>query len=124
MPGHEGRTVSILLGSGDGTFHAAQSYAAGALASSIAVGDFNGDGYPDLAVVGYSGASILLGNGDGTFQAAQNYMVGSTPVSVAAGDFNGDGQQDLSVTNYFGPEGSLLGQGHSSLTPPHTYPVR
>src|SRR5205807_10403528 len=43
-------TVSVLLGKGDGTFGAAQSYAVGRDPSSVAVGDFNGDGYLDLAV--------------------------------------------------------------------------
>jgi hypothetical protein len=45
---------SILLGNGDGTFQAAQSY--GAVPNpglSLAVGDFDGDGRLDLAVAGY-----------------------------------------------------------------------
>jgi hypothetical protein len=45
-----GTTVSVLLGKGDGTFGAPQSYGAGAFPSSVAVGDFNGDGYPDVVV--------------------------------------------------------------------------
>jgi hypothetical protein len=54
--------VSILLGQGDGTFLPAQSYAAGSGPSSVAVGDFNGDGFPDLAVANWSSndVSILL----------------------------------------------------------------
>src|SRR5207247_1582297 len=43
-------TVSVLLGNGDGTFQPVQSFAAGSDARSVAVGDFNGDGRPDLAV--------------------------------------------------------------------------
>ena len=42
--------MSVLLGNGDGTFQPAQTYAAGAVPRSVAVGDFNGDGKPDLAV--------------------------------------------------------------------------
>src|SRR5438445_3188752 len=43
-------TVSVLLGNGDGTFQSALSFAAGTDAASVAVGDLNGDGRPDLAV--------------------------------------------------------------------------
>jgi hypothetical protein len=65
------------------------------------VADFNGDGFPDVAVAnGGSGTvSILLGNGDGTFQGAQNYGAGPSPASIATGDFNGDGFPDLAVAN-------------------------
>jgi hypothetical protein len=63
-------TVNVLLGNGDGTFQAPQPYSAGGSGpSSVAVGDFNGDGKPDLAVAlnntSATGTtvSILLGNG-------------------------------------------------------------
>jgi hypothetical protein len=64
------------------------------------MGDFNGDGKPDLAVanVNSSSVSILLGNGDGTFEAAGD-GVGKYPESVAVGDFTGDGKPDLAVAN-------------------------
>jgi hypothetical protein len=55
----------------------------------VAVGDFNGDGKPDMAVANYNSAtaSVLLGNGDGTFQSQQTYATDSNPVFVAVGDF-------------------------------------
>jgi FG-GAP-like repeat len=98
-PDYQG-TVSVLLGNGDGTFQAAQTYAAGSYASSVAVGDFNADGSLDLAVGNASGVSILLGNGDGTFQAAQSYAAGGYPISIVVGDFNGNGYPDLAVADY------------------------
>ena len=51
------------------------NYGAESAPTSVAVGDFNGDGKLDLAVANYgsSNVSILLGNGDGTFKAAVNY---------------------------------------------------
>jgi hypothetical protein len=59
----------VLLGNGDGTFQAKSDYAVGSLPSFVSVGDFNGDGYADLATANFSGTvSILLGNGDGSFQ--------------------------------------------------------
>src|ERR1039458_1215401 len=101
-------SVSVLLGNGDGTFRAAVYYSAGMHPVSVAVGDFNRDGKPDLAVAnqeygpgGYGEApgsvSVLLGNGDGTFRATVNYPVGGNPVSLAVSDVNGDGNPDLIV---------------------------
>ncbi len=47
------------------SFLAARSYAAGLNPESVAVGDFNGDGKPDLVVANENGdnVSVLLGNG-------------------------------------------------------------
>jgi hypothetical protein len=91
-----------LLGNGDGTFQAAQNYAADNRPVSVAVGDFNGDGISDLAVANSWGTmSILLGNGDGSFRTAQIYAVGSAPISVAVGDLNGDHYPDLVIANEF-----------------------
>ena len=84
---------------------------------SVAVGDFNGDGKADLAVVNDStsnSVSVLLGNGNGTFQAAVNYGLSASGYSVAVGDFNGDGKADLAVANHSGVS-VLLGNGNGSL---------
>jgi tetratricopeptide (TPR) repeat protein len=102
-------SVNVLLGNGDGTFQAAQTYPVGSCfidnpipaRNSVVIGDFNGDGKPDLAVVNSQGnnVSVLLSNGDGTFPAAPNYSAGSYPIQVAVGDFNHDGILDLAVLN-------------------------
>jgi hypothetical protein len=54
--------VSILLGNGDGTFQPATFHDAGTNPSSVAMGDFNGDGRMDLAVTDQTSSivSILL----------------------------------------------------------------
>jgi hypothetical protein len=92
-------TLSVLLGNGDGTFQAAQTYA-GAFGRAVVVKDLNGDGIADLAVAGGSGVRVLLGNGDGTFQTTSiSYVAGSGPWGLAAGDLNGDGLPDLAVSN-------------------------
>jgi hypothetical protein len=133
-----GGTVSVLLGNGDGSFQAAQNYAVGWSVgwrnqgtSSVAVGDFNGDGKLDLVVANAGGnnASVLLGKGDGTFQAAPNYSAGSTSLNVAVGDFNGDGILDLAVANagttpgFQGTVSIFLGNGDGTLRAAVNYAV-
>jgi hypothetical protein len=87
----------------------------------VAVGDFNGDGIPDLAVANGSAVSVLLGNGDGTFQAQVSYAAGIGPIFVAAGDFNGDGKLDLAVATSGGVR-VLLGNGDGTFqTTPISY---
>ncbi|MEJ2359280.1 MAG: VCBS repeat-containing protein [Deinococcales bacterium] len=111
-------TVSVLLGNGNGTFGNAVSYPVGWFPSSVVVGDFNGDGTPDLAVANvYSGTvSVLLGKGDGSFQSAVNYASGGSPFSLAVGDFNGDGKPDLVAGNQsVGAVSVLLGNGDGSF---------
>jgi len=75
------------------SFPAAASFAVSNGPFSVAVGDFNADGRPGLAVanLGSNNVSILLGNLSGTFQAPVNDAVGTRPYSVAVGDFNADG---------------------------------
>jgi hypothetical protein len=82
-------------------FSGPTNYPVGSLPLGVAVGDFNGDGKQDLAVVntGDQTVSILLGDGDGTFQPAVNYPVPGAPGLLAVGDFNGDGKLDLAVAN-------------------------
>src|SRR6267143_1490081 len=88
-------TVALLLGNGDGSFQDPVTYVVGSGLSfpiSVIAGDFNGDGFPDLAVanalVGSDGGtiSILLGNGDGSFQSPIAYDTQASPISLAAGD--------------------------------------
>ncbi|MCU0518356.1 MAG: VCBS repeat-containing protein, partial [Oscillatoria sp. Prado101] len=60
---------------------------------SVALGDFNSDGQPDLATAnsGSNDVTVWLGSGTGTgFATSTTLAVGNSPVSVALGDFNSD----------------------------------
>ena len=85
-----------------GNLFAFASYAdAGMYSVWPAPGDFNGDGYTDLAVSNLNSntVSVFLGRGDGTFTAPTSVPAGSGPARVVAHDFDGDGILDLAVTN-------------------------
>jgi hypothetical protein len=112
-------------------FFPAVNYPVGANPFGVAVGDFNGDGIPDLAVANANqvgtvngSVSILIGNGDGTFKAAVSYdSGGNEPSAIATADFNGDGKLDLVVTNFGGGGGVpnvvlLLGNGNGTFKNP------
>jgi hypothetical protein len=91
-------TVSVLLGNGDGTFQAPQSFGVGVSPRSLAVGDFNGDGRPDFAVSNtFSGSVSVFSNANGGSFSASTIPVGTNVGALAAGDFNGDGVTDLFV---------------------------
>jgi uncharacterized repeat protein (TIGR01451 family) len=110
-------------------FAAATSYPVGTSPAAVAVGDFNGDGKPDIAVAntGSGNVSILLGNGDGTFQVAVNFSSGNNPTKVALGDFNADGKLDLALfqpgdtlVSRAGSVSILLGNGDGTFQAPKT----
>jgi RHS repeat-associated protein len=117
-------SVSILLGDGSGSFGAATNVAPGSDRSSVAVGDFNGDGKQDLAVVQFAGYGvlILLGDGAGSFGETTNFALSGT-YSVIVGDFNGDGRQDLAATTFNDTVSVLLGNGAGSFGAPIDFAV-
>jgi hypothetical protein len=124
--------VRTLLGRGDGGFRTGPSFSIAAPYAplALAVGDFNGDGVLDLAVVEYNGPAdgrlgIFLGKGDGTFHKSAEYNLGYEPSSAAVADFDGDGHLDVVVTNQ-GVKGNgsvmvFFGNGDGTFKPPTTY---
>ncbi len=115
--------INILLGKGDGTFQSLPSVPAGLSPQAAAVGDFNGDGIPDLAIYGSSQTFVvLLGNGDGTFRTPIVSTTGLSSVApfavgIAVADFNNDGKADAILCDGTGFS-VLLGKGDGTFQPP------
>src|SRR5262249_52705149 len=81
-------------------------FATGTTPTSVALGDVNGDGRPDLLVANRNSATVgvLLnetapGSDTASFAPQQTFATGRGPVSVALGAVNGDGLPDLLVAN-------------------------
>src|ERR1039457_4590669 len=116
-------TVTVLLGNGTGGFTAAPGspIRVGYVPQSVAIGDFNRDGKPDLVVTNAdnNNVTVLLGNGTGGFTAAPGspFPTGIWPSAVAVGDFNGDGKLDLAIANTNSNNLTvLLGNGAGGFT--------
>ena len=116
--------VGLMLGDGKGGFTKAphSPFPAVQQAFAFTVGDVNGDGIPDVAVIPYDrdltdpkqlGLAILLGDGKGGFRTMRGSSLSHAPFSLAGGssstkcvgpdrigigDFNGDGLRDVVVS--------------------------
>jgi hypothetical protein len=121
-------TISVFLNNGDGTFRdpivsPIQITAVGL--GSIAVGDFNEDGKPDLVVGTIAGSQaniVLLGNGDGTFRQLPPIPNSFGFIRARVADLNGDGHQDL-VTGDNGNISLFMGHGDGTFDPPGFLPT-
>lgn len=125
--------ISVMIGNGDGTFQPSREIPVGRGMSEIAVGDYNRDGFKDLAIGGTQGQVYLLhGVGDGTFvqQPTVTAVVDPSFIPVTdidAADFNGDSIQDLvvAVPHNGSRTAILIGNGDGTfrtplvLTSPH-----
>ena len=119
----------IILGNGDGSFRAPVFYSTGDV-SSIALGDFNGDGLLDIALTDGAQQNVIFftGNGDGTFTKEATTITTATPAhGVVVADFNGDGNDDVAYAINTSVVGSnlsdlylALGNGDGTFQVPST----
>src|SRR5262249_11886133 len=102
------------------SFLAPVNFYSGPLTTTLAVGDFNGDGIPDLASLSSSGLGVFLGNGDGPFQPPIYTATVTGPFTIA--DLTGNGLSDLVTKAPDGNLGVFLGNGDGTFQPPLELP--
>jgi len=106
--------VSVYLNYSSGSlmaFAGSVNFSAGGIApQALAAADFDGDGFPDLAVLTQTSAHIciLRNNGMANFTAIVNLPVGTSPSALAVGDLDSDGRPDLLATNFGSDNISIL----------------
>ena len=77
--------------------------AAGGYGQGVAVGDYNGDGFPDLYVTQYGRSILYQNNGDGTFTDVTEKAGVAAPGWASSAvwfDYDGDGRLDLFVCHF------------------------
>jgi hypothetical protein len=123
------RLVSVLYGRGDGRLGPSHEYEIGRPgdtqgAFSIAMGDVNGDGKPDVATgnLASKSVSLLMNDGHGALEPPVNYSLGRQPWDVAFADLNGDGKRDIATGNP-NTVSILLNNGDGTFGAMHEYPA-
>ncbi len=111
----EGDDVVVLLGNGNGGFLESARHTVEQTPKSLALGRFNDDALPDIAVVNSDSATIstLINTGGGTFRYVDAFAAGAQPRHIVACDLDADGSDDLVVAGGRGSDQVfvLMGQG-------------
>src|SRR5262249_20334239 len=133
-----GGSVFTFLGNGTGAFHAPRGFPVRAGAISLATGDFNRDGRPDVVTANYgttqnvrpydfipdSTVTVLFGAGHGTLSNRIDLVSGLVPYYVDAADMNGDGIDDVVVANASDSTVSVLtSNGDGTFHPAAQFPA-
>ena len=128
VPNYNANTVSILRSTAvtgritASSFAAKVDFTTGSTPNSVAIGDYDGDGKPDLAIANYNSNSVsVLRNtssigsiGISSFADKIDFTTGLRPLSVTIGDLDGNGKPDMAVANIFSNSVSIFRNTASS----------
>jgi hypothetical protein len=104
----DGRSISVLMGEGDGTLDPAEEILLDLGATSLALADMNGDGTVDIVASGCepgctnNSVTILHGSGDGRFEEGSVFSLDGVPYNVTVADFDRDDRPDIVASDYPG----------------------
>jgi VCBS repeat protein len=109
--------LSILYGNSNGTFQAPIEINTGTSPEAVVVGDFNGDGRPDIAMATFNSVTVLLNQGNdaaghATFAPSSGspFLLAGDPngpvFGMTTADLTGHGKVDLVLSGQFEAFGS------------------
>ena len=112
-------TFSLLKGLGAGRFANPVTIPTASPARAIRVADLEGNGIPDVIILGTNTVSIYRGDGRGGLLPHPFFTIsaGLDPTGLTVADVNGDGHPDLVIGNEYGDVLVLAGQGNGKFRP-------
>jgi len=107
LSNYSSNTVSLLKNttvSGNPVFAAKVDIATGTNPQHATIGDLDGDGKPDIAVINKTSNTLSIFKntsaiGTISFDPKVDKTTGNSPFYISIGDINGDGKPDIAVTN-------------------------
>jgi gliding motility-associated-like protein len=118
-------SISVLLNQGEGTFASKTEYPVTHYPYSVAAGDFDRDGYPDLAVANFftQTMSILMNDKAGGFLVEITYPAENGSHDVEVADFNRDGSLDVAIVNALSNTVNIFtNDGSGNFSPYESFP--
>ncbi len=105
--------LHVLTNNGSGTFSEGTPF--GTSSSDVIIGDFDGDGLPDLAGVAASITVYINDDGNGGFTESETLSVQANPIAGEGFDVDDDGFDDIISLNTGGTVSILLSNGDGTF---------